>query len=151
MAELKEKNLKFHVLHCSATPNGRPHNAADIDRWHKERGWDGIGYHHVICLDGKIESGRSHNVCGAHVRGHNWESLGTCIIGMDKFTRAQWASLKEHVHKLSLQYPNSKLLVVGHCDLDNLKTCPGFNVNAWIQNYWTPTSAHVLDEYSTVQ
>jgi len=26
------------IIHCTATPEGRHHTAADIDRWHRERG-----------------------------------------------------------------------------------------------------------------
>lgn len=37
------RTIRLIIVHCSATPNGRPHNAADIDRWHKERGFDRIG------------------------------------------------------------------------------------------------------------
>ena len=34
------------VIHCSASPNGREDTAEDIHRWHKERGFDGVRYHH---------------------------------------------------------------------------------------------------------
>ena len=33
-------------------------DAKIIDKWHKERGWSGIGYHYVIKRDGQIELGR---------------------------------------------------------------------------------------------
>jgi len=41
------------IVHCTATPEGRPVTIADIDRWHRQRGWSGIGYHRVIGLNGE--------------------------------------------------------------------------------------------------
>ena len=32
------------IIHCSATPEGRNVTVADIDRWHRARGFLGIGY-----------------------------------------------------------------------------------------------------------
>ena len=46
------------IIHCSATPRGVDYSAADIDKWHRQRGFSKIGYHYVIRLDGKIEKGR---------------------------------------------------------------------------------------------
>ena len=46
------------IIHCSATKVGQDFTAADIDRWHRERGFNGIGYHYVVCLDGRLERGR---------------------------------------------------------------------------------------------
>ena len=36
------------IIHCTATPEGRPVTIADVDKWHKERGFVGIGYHYLI-------------------------------------------------------------------------------------------------------
>jgi N-acetylmuramoyl-L-alanine amidase len=69
------------ILHCSATREGKAFTASDIDRWHRERGWKGCGYHYVITLDGKVEQGRPEQVVGAHCTGRNSESIGVCYIG----------------------------------------------------------------------
>lgn len=123
-------DVRYIVIHCSDTPNGRPHNAADIDRWHKERGWDGIGYHHVILLDGTVEPGRPLNTPGAHAYGYNRESIGICLIGRDEFTEAQMRSLEGLVIAHKSNYRQAD--VVGHYDLDDHgKTCPNFNVMEW--------------------
>lgn len=81
------------VVHCSASTFG---DAQMIAAWHKERGFDTIGYHGVILngvlrpqdgyqelLDGAVEPGRPHNVQGAHcrARGMNALTLGVCLIG----------------------------------------------------------------------
>ena len=42
------------IVHCSATPAGKPYTVEDIDKWHRQRGFDGIGYHFVVYLDGSV-------------------------------------------------------------------------------------------------
>ncbi len=117
------------VIHCSASPNGREDTAEDIHRWHKEKGWDGIGYHYVIERKGKLVNGRPEYWQGAHASGHNENSLGICLIGTDEFTIEQWSILDNLLRKLSIKYPLAK--VFGHNEISN-KTCPGFNVQKWL-------------------
>ncbi len=119
------------IIHCADTPNGRENNAADIDLWHRERGWDCIGYHNVICIDGTVERGRPYFQKGAHARGYNGSSLGICLIGRDKFTQAQWDGLLALVKDLCTRYGIDK--VQGHRDVDDHKTCPNFSVADWIE------------------
>ena len=57
------------IIHCLATKVGQDFTAADIDRWHRERGFNGIGYHYVVCLDGRLERGRDISLAGAHCKG----------------------------------------------------------------------------------
>ena len=42
------RKIKEIIIHCSATKEGRNYTVADIDRWHRERGFFCIGYHFVI-------------------------------------------------------------------------------------------------------
>ena len=69
------------VIHCSATEEDEEIDAADIEVWHNERGFSGIGYHFVVKLDGTIEEGRPLELAGAHVKGHNKKSIGICYVG----------------------------------------------------------------------
>ncbi len=117
------------VIHCSASPNGREDTAEDVHRWHKERGWDGIGYHYVIERKGKLVNGRPEYWQGAHASGHNNNSLGICLIGTDEFTIEQWSILDNLLRKLNIKYPLAK--IIGHNEISN-KTCPGFNVQKWL-------------------
>ena len=39
------RNIDSIIVHCSATKAGQDFTATDIDRWHRERGFNGIGYH----------------------------------------------------------------------------------------------------------
>ena len=76
------KDIEKIIVHCSATREGDESiNAEVIDRWHKKRGWKGIGYHFVILIDGLIETGRMIDKCGAHTKGLNCSSISICYIG----------------------------------------------------------------------
>jgi len=119
-------DLKGIVVHCSDSPQGRGDTAATIHRWHIERGFDGIGYHYVILEDGTIENGRPLYWTGAHAKGYN-HYAGICLIGIDKFTHAQFKSLKKLCFGLMEDYKISPSNVIGHCDVSN-KTCPNFDV-----------------------
>lgn len=158
------RSIKKIVIHCSASQNGkrlgdggRKTAAACIDVWHSARGFKrdsaareafnptlfAIGYHYVIDCDGAKQTGRSLDEVGAHVAGHNTDSVGICMVGTDKFTQAQWQALGSLVRALQLKYPTAA--IVGHRDLspdlngdgtitpnEYLKTCPGFTVAEWV-------------------
>lgn len=126
------RKIRFIVVHCSDTPNGRDDRAEDIHRWHRERGWDGIGYNAVITADGYLEPGRPDYWEGAHVAGHNAESLGVCLIGTDRFTDDQLRTLEGWLLAKQADHPEAE--VVGHRDLDSRKTCPNFDVSEWWRN-----------------
>lgn len=121
------------IIHCSATQEGLNFHASDIEKWHKERGFNKIGYHYVIDLDGTIELGRSESEIGAHCSGRNRYSIGICYIGgldkkgnpKDTRTLEQRESLWELLRQLLIKYPNAT--IHGHNTYSN-KACPCFNV-----------------------
>ena len=53
------RQIKYIVLHCSATKEGVPFGIEDIDRWHRQRGFRKVGYHYVIEIDGEIRTSRA--------------------------------------------------------------------------------------------
>lgn len=123
------------VIHCSATPEGKEFYAKDIDRWHRKRGWSGIGYHFVVDLDGTVEKGRPIRQKGAHARGHNAYSIGIVYIGgvdrhgnpKDTRTPAQRIALRALIDGLQARYPAARVL--GHRDYPGVhKACPSFDV-----------------------
>lgn len=132
-----QREIDLIVIHCADTYPGMDIGAAEIDDWHRQRGWKMIGYHYVIRRSGLIEPGRMESEIGAHVRGDNAKSIGVCLVGGKargnnhpvNYMAAQWASLDTLVRDLAGRYPEAQ--VVGHCDLDPNKTCPNFNVKAW--------------------
>lgn len=127
--------IKKIIIHCSDTPYNKDFSAADIDSWHRERGFNMIGYHYVIRLDGTVEIGRSESVIGAHCKGHNSDSIGICYIGGrlpdgsfgDSRTYEQYLSMYSLVSSLLDKYPDA--CVYGHCDFDPKKLCPCFDVH----------------------
>ena len=60
------KTIDSIIIHCSATHAGQDLRAKDIDRMHKQRGFNQIGYNYVIDIDGTVENGRPLSVDGAH-------------------------------------------------------------------------------------
>lgn len=123
------------VVHCAATPAGKPFFAADIRRWHKAQGWSDIGYHFVVDLDGVIEVGRAIGTAGAHVAGHNSTTIGICYVGgvaadgktpADTRTPAQKAALLELLKTLKARFPRAGIR--GHRDFPGVaKACPSFD------------------------
>jgi N-acetyl-anhydromuramyl-L-alanine amidase AmpD len=150
MILLNPDSIKWIVLHCSASPYG---NVEIIDKWHKGNGWDGIGYHYLItnayptnenwklkqpnlALDGAVHKGRSEQFKGAHVRGHNWESIGICLIGgsygsgkMSGFTSRQLENVSRLCYDIKLRYPTIQG-IKGHCEFEGVsKTCPDLDMD----------------------
>lgn len=151
------KKIDAIVIHCSATRAGQDVRAADIDKWHKERGFSMIGYHYVIDLDGTVEIGRPLPKDGSHCStagtsglSYNKHSIGICYIGgldekgnpADTRTFAQKKALLQLVYVLMGKYP-SIVEVIGHRDASPdkdgngvitpnewIKQCPCFDVRA---------------------
>ena len=128
------RTITLIVIHCSSV---RPHqrsSAKDIDNWHKDKGWKGIGYHFVVRRDGSVETGRPLSEVGAHVVGHNRYSIGICYEGglnaegeaADTRTPEQVRALRELVERCHARFPRA--LILGHRDLDPGKKCPCFDV-----------------------
>ncbi|MBR1449131.1 MAG: N-acetylmuramoyl-L-alanine amidase, partial [Prevotella sp.] len=70
------RTITLIVVHCSAVRPDQRSSAKDIDGWHRQKGWNGIGYHYVIRRSGQIEPGRPEATVGAHCVNHNSHSLG---------------------------------------------------------------------------
>ena len=75
------REINYIAVHCSATKPSMDVPVERIDKWHKRRGWSGIGYHYYIRRNGAIFLGRDLKTPGAHVRGFNNESIGICYEG----------------------------------------------------------------------
>ncbi len=143
---IPHRKINKIVVHCSATKEGKDHTVEDIKHWHKQRGFADIGYHYVIYRDGSVHKGRPESIAGAHVQGHNRDSIGVCYIGgldangkaKDTRTEAQRRTLVVLLRSLKAKYPNAR--IVGHRDLSPdlngngkvdrwewMKECPSFD------------------------
>ena len=127
------RDIKEIIVHCSATPEGKNFTVDDIRKWHKAQGWNDIGYHYVVYLDGSIHKGRDESVIGAHCVGHNSNSIGICYIGgvatdgktpKDTRTNAQKESLIKLLKELKTKYPKAR--IYGHNNFSQ-KACPSFD------------------------
>ena len=110
--------------------------AAEIDQWHLDRGWSGIGYHYVIKRSGTIQHGRHIEKAGAHARGHNAHSVAVCLVGgvdednvpENNFSEAQFLSLEGICVYLLDEYLDI-MDIRGHRDFEGVtKACPSFDV-----------------------
>ena len=122
------------IIHCSATIEGKDYTVADIDRWHRARGFCKIGYHYVIYRDGTIHAGRPICETGAHCIGHNAHSIGICYIGglakdgrtpKDTRTPEQREAMRSLVEQLKQKFPEAS--IHGHREFAP-KACPCFRV-----------------------
>jgi N-acetylmuramoyl-L-alanine amidase len=140
------REINLLVIHCTATRSNLPFTQADLELSHRERGFNGIGYHYYIRRDGSIKSTRPLDKVGAHAKGYNAHSIGICYEGglnaqgKPADTRTEWQrhSLRVLLLTLLRDYPGSK--IVGHRDLSPdldgdgvieshewLKVCPCFD------------------------
>lgn len=139
------RKIDLIVLHCSAS-SLISQRAATIRAWHTERGFTGpdgikgtdddIGYHFFIGFDGKIEEGRALEAIGAHAEGHNANSIGICLAGLEvkDFSTHQFIALRLLLKLLKPQFRAAK--IIGHSEIDKHgKTCPVFNVQP-LKDFW---------------
>ena len=117
-------------LHCSANSSRDNDDPKVIDRWHKDRGWAGIGYHLFIQMNGKLRMGRSLDKIPAAQSKNNTGTIAVCLHGgggdppKDDFTAAQFHTLKEVVDVLHERYPDATFH--GHKEVA-AKACPVFD------------------------
>ncbi len=137
------KATNYIAIHCSASLPSPDTDVKTIDRWHRQRGFTMVGYHYVIRTDGEVQKGRDEGAIGAHVVGHNADSIGICLVGgvdangpsgkpVDNFSKEQMLSLLVLLKELRAKYP--KAAIQGHRDFPKVaKACPSFSVKDWLK------------------
>ena len=148
------KPMRYLVIHCTATPEGREVSADEIRRWHTApisqggRGWKQVGYTDMVHLDGCVERLVDNNedaqvdawevTNGA--AGYNSMSRHIVYVGgcdkagkpKDTRTEAQREALKRYVEDFHARFPQVK--IVGHHELNPGKACPSFDVEKWLRS-----------------
>ena len=147
--------MKYLVLHCTATPEGREVTSGEIRHWHTDpvkkggRGWKQVGYTDMIHLDGTVERLVRNNedaevdpwevTNGA--KGYNTVSRHVVYVGgvskdgktaKDTRTEAQLKAMTAYVRDFHERFP--QIRIVGHGELPGVKkACPSFDVAAWLR------------------
>lgn len=144
------------IVHCTATPEGRPISVAEIDAWHRARGWSGIGYHRVIDITGARLAGRPLSAIGAHCAGHNAGTIGVVYVGglaadgrtpKDTRTPAQKRALAAELMELRDRF--SVRRISGHNEYA-AKACPCFDASAEYDHLFegrTREFAPIVDQF----
>lgn len=145
--------LKYLILHCTATPEGREVSSEEIRAWHTTpvskggRGWKQVGYTDMIHLDGNVErlvaNNEDANVDPWEVtngaKGHNSISRHVVYVGgvasdgktpKDTRTERQKRALESYVKDFHKRFP--KVRIIGHREIA-AKACPSFDVQAWLK------------------
>jgi N-acetylmuramoyl-L-alanine amidase len=132
-------NWKWIIIHHSDSSYG---SAAIIDKWHRDRGFDELGYHFVIgngtnSGDGQIEVGPRwpKQKWGAHDNAldnrFNTNGIGICLVGNLNETRPtpkQLHSLLRLVVYLMRTYNIQPDHILGHGET-KVTECPGRYMN----------------------
>lgn len=146
------KPLKYLIIHCTATPEGREVSSEEIRRWHTDpvskggRGWKQVGYTDMIHLNGFIERLVENNdddwVDPAEVtngaKGYNSVSLHVVYVGgvaadgtaKDTRTTQQKEALREYALNFHRRHPSAR--IIGHREVAS-KECPSFDVQEWLR------------------
>lgn len=147
--------MKYLVIHCTATPEGREVTAADIRHWHTDpvakggRGWKQVGYTDLFHLDGTrerlVDNNEDAEVDPWEVTngaaGYNSVSRHIVYAGgcsedgksaKDTRTEAQKTALTQYVREFYERFPQVR--IVGHRELNPKKACPSFDVQAWLRS-----------------
>ncbi len=137
------KKLKYLIIHCTDTPEGRSVSKQDIEQWHlQERGWSKVGYSDLIHLDGSIENLIPYNEDDTVDRweisngayGFNSISRHVVYVGggnnQDTKTFDQIEALEKYVKQMIKNHPEIK--IIGHNQV-SAKDCPSFDVPQWLR------------------
>jgi hypothetical protein len=148
------RKLKYLVLHCTATPEGREVTSDEIRAWHTGpvskggRGWKQVGYTDMIHLDGTVErlvdNNEDANVDNWEitngVAGYNSVSRHVVYAGgvakdgktpKDTRTSEQLKAMEAYVKDFHKRFPDIR--IVGHNQLA-AKACPSFDVPKWLKS-----------------
>lgn len=147
-----KKELKFLIIHCTATPENREVKASEIRAWHtapppKGNGWKQVGYTDMFHLNGTVERLVENNedawvdsweiTNGAS--GYNDISRHIVYVGgvaadgktvKDTRTAVQRESLKRYVLDFHARFPQVR--IIGHNEVA-AKGCPSFDVQKWLR------------------
>lgn len=133
MKPLKAQDVKWLVVHCSASRCNRPFTVERLIETGRQR-FGQPSYHYYVRRSGYVVPILPESVQGVHAVGYNHCSIAVCYEGgldengkaADTRTELQKASLYELLKQLRRDYPQAR--IIGHRELPNVrKDCPCFS------------------------
>lgn len=126
--------IKSLYVHCTDSDDSLDIGRREIEEWHRQRGFiseSGIscGYHYIVRRDGRVEVGRPEHETGAHVKGHNSNSIGVVWVGRKQIGTNQLKSLYKVCKDIIIRHNIQIDKVLGHYESDPGKTCPNLNMD----------------------
>ena len=129
MKPLKAQDVKWLVVHCSASRCNRPFTVERLIETGRER-FGQPSYHYYVRRNGNVVPILPESVQGVHAVGYNHCSIAVCYEGgldengkaADTRTELQKASLYELLKQLRRDYPQAR--IIGHYELGAKKDCP---------------------------
>lgn len=130
------KKWKNIIIHHSATDEG---SSLYFDKYHQDKGWDGIGYQFVINngtggkQDGQIEVSprwiKQEDGSHCNASGMNRIAIGICLVGNFNNEEPSKKQFEEIVYLTNLLRKNYRIplsRILGHSQVYGAKTdCPG--------------------------
>ena len=133
MKPLKAQDVKWLVVHCSASRCNRPFTVERLIETGRQR-FGQPSYHYYVRRNGCVVPILPESVQGVHAVGYNHCSIAVCYEGgldengnaADTRTELQKASLYELLKQLRRDYPQAR--IIGHRELPHVaKDCPCFS------------------------
>jgi len=133
MKPLKAQDVKWLVVHCSASRCNRPFTVERLIETGRQR-FGQASYHYYVRRNGNVVPILPESVQGVHAVGYNHCSIAVCYEGgldengnaADTRTELQKASLYELLKQLRRDYPQAR--IIGHRELPHVaKDCPCFS------------------------
>jgi len=135
------RNIKYIVIHCTATPPLTPVEAIQ-NYWKTQLRWKNPGYHYILLANGTIKQLLDEELVANGVAGYNNVCIHVSYIGgvdadnnpQDTRTLSQKAAMYYIICRLREKYPAA--VIQGHRDFPNVhKACPSFNVKDWMKEF----------------
>ena len=122
--------LKYLVIHCTATPEGREVSSADIRKWHTSPVAQGGNNEDAQVDPWEVTNGaKGYNSVSRHiVYAGGVEKDGK--TPKDTRTGCQKKALEKYVKDFHRKFPDVR--IIGHNELA-AKACPSFDVQEWLK------------------
>ncbi len=86
-------------------------NFEDLLKFHKSKGWNGVGYHLFVDKEGKVFQGRPYSLEGAHTIGYNTSSIAIGIYEpQEGLTESRVTLIKDLISQVKIKHPTVQII-----------------------------------------